>query len=60
MSEIINYNFEKSYFNELNFEIENNKYKKKRSKLKVKFYPIVKIINVESYKVYNKTYKIEI
>ena len=33
MSEIINYNFEKSYFNELNFEIENNKYKKKRSKL---------------------------
>ena len=57
MSEKNKYNFEKSYFNEFNFEIENNKCMKKRSKLNVKFSPIVKIINVESYKEYNKRCK---
>jgi hypothetical protein len=57
MSEKNKYNFEKSYFNEFNFEIENNKCMEKRSKLNVKFSPIVKIINVESYKEYNKRRK---
>ena len=57
MSEKNKYNFAKSYFNEFNIEIEKNKCMEKRSKLNVKFSPIVKIINVESYKEYNKRRK---
>jgi len=54
MSDKKKINFEKFCFNRVNYEIKKNKSMKEKSRLKVKFSPIVKVINVESYKEYNK------